>query len=99
VANRRTGRGDIQEPTWRVEHRALRAVRKRLGRQVAKYERAIQVAFREVVDALVPRGAPDQQLEAQRARVEAEQRRFLSGGTRTRRVPEARRLVGKTMCC
>jgi multidrug efflux system outer membrane protein len=44
--------------------------------QIARYERAIQVAFREVADALVARGAVEDQLAAQRARVEAEQRRY-----------------------
>lgn len=44
--------------------------------QVAQYERTIQVAFREVADALVSRAALDEQLEAQRQRVEAEQRRY-----------------------
>ncbi len=44
--------------------------------EVAQYERAIQVAFREVADALQARGALEQQLEAQRARVESEQRRY-----------------------
>jgi multidrug efflux system outer membrane protein len=44
--------------------------------QVAQYERTIQTAFREVADALVSRAALDQQLEAQRQRVEAEQRRY-----------------------
>jgi multidrug efflux system outer membrane protein len=44
--------------------------------QVAQYERAIQGAFREVSDALVARAALDEQLEAQRARTEAEQRRY-----------------------
>lgn len=49
-------------------------VRKRI--EVARYEKAIQVAFREVSDALVARGALAEQLEAQAARVAAEQRRF-----------------------
>jgi multidrug efflux system outer membrane protein len=44
--------------------------------QVAQYERAIQGAFREVADALVSRSALDEQLEDQRLRVEAEQRRY-----------------------
>ncbi|ABS24781.1 efflux transporter outer membrane subunit [Anaeromyxobacter sp. Fw109-5] len=44
--------------------------------EVAQYERAIQGAFREVADALVARAALDEQLEAQRARTEAEQRRY-----------------------
>jgi multidrug efflux system outer membrane protein len=49
-------------------------VRKQI--QVARYERAIQAAFREVSDALTARTALDEQLEAQRARVAAEQRRY-----------------------
>jgi multidrug efflux system outer membrane protein len=44
--------------------------------QIAQYERAIQGAFREVADALVSRSALDEQLEDQRLRVEAEQRRY-----------------------
>lgn len=44
--------------------------------EVARYERAIQVAFREVADALVARSALDEQLEAQSARVAAEERRY-----------------------
>jgi multidrug efflux system outer membrane protein len=57
-------------------------VRKRI--EVARYERAIQVAFREVSDALVARAALDEQLEAQTARVAAEQRRFEISETRYR---------------
>ena len=44
--------------------------------EVAQYERAIQGAFREVADALVARAALDEQLAAQQARIEAEQRRY-----------------------
>jgi multidrug efflux system outer membrane protein len=44
--------------------------------EVARYEGAIQAAFREVADALVARAALDAQLEAQQARVAAEQRRY-----------------------
>jgi multidrug efflux system outer membrane protein len=44
--------------------------------EVARYERAIQGAFREVADALVARGALDDQLAAQAARVAAEERRY-----------------------
>jgi multidrug efflux system outer membrane protein len=44
--------------------------------QVARYERAIQAAFRDVSDALVAKAALDEQLEAQRARVAAEQKRY-----------------------
>ncbi len=52
----------------------LSKVRKKI--EVARYERAIQVAFREVADALVARQYLDEQLEAQTARVAAEQKRF-----------------------
>jgi len=52
----------------------LAKVRKRI--EIARYERAIQVAFREVADALVARATLDQQLEAQVARAQAEQKRF-----------------------
>lgn len=55
---------------------SLDATEVRKSIQVAQYERAIQGAFREVADALVSRAALDEQLEAQRARVEAEQRRY-----------------------
>ncbi|MFT3917639.1 MAG: efflux transporter outer membrane subunit [Anaeromyxobacteraceae bacterium] len=44
--------------------------------QVVQYERAIEVAFREVADALTSRGWLDQQLAAQTARVAAERRRY-----------------------
>jgi outer membrane protein, multidrug efflux system len=44
--------------------------------EVAQYERAIQVAFREVADALVARDRLAEQLEAQSARVAAEERRY-----------------------
>ncbi|HET7752858.1 MAG TPA: efflux transporter outer membrane subunit [Anaeromyxobacteraceae bacterium] len=49
-------------------------VRKRI--EVARYEKAIQVAFREVADALAARTWIDQQLAAQQARVGAESRRY-----------------------
>jgi multidrug efflux system outer membrane protein len=39
--------------------------------QVAQYEKAIQTAFREVADALAARGTLQQQMEAQRALVDA----------------------------
>jgi multidrug efflux system outer membrane protein len=55
---------------------SLDAAQVRKSIQVAQYERAIQAAFREVADALAARGPLDEQLEAQRARVEAERRRF-----------------------
>jgi multidrug efflux system outer membrane protein len=44
--------------------------------QIGQYERAIQGAFREVADALDARGFLDDQLDAQQARVQAEQRRY-----------------------
>jgi multidrug efflux system outer membrane protein len=53
--------------------------------QVAQYERAIQTAFREVSDALVARAALDQQLDAERARVDAEQRRYQLSDLRYRK--------------
>jgi multidrug efflux system outer membrane protein len=53
--------------------------------EVAQYERAIQGAFREVADALEARSALDEQLAAQRARVEAEQRRYELSDLRYRK--------------
>jgi len=44
--------------------------------EIARYEKAILNAFRDVADALAARQWVGQQLEAQTARVEAEQRRF-----------------------
>jgi outer membrane protein, multidrug efflux system len=44
--------------------------------EIARYEQAIQVAFREVADALAARAAFEEQLAAQAARVEAEQKRY-----------------------
>ncbi len=52
--------------------------------EVARYERAIQNAFREVADALAAREAITQQLEAQRARVVAEERRYALAESRYR---------------
>lgn len=49
-------------------------VRKRI--EIAHYERAIQVAFREVADALAGRATLAEQLEATTARVAAEQKRY-----------------------
>ena len=43
---------------------------------LADYEKAIQIAFREVADALAGRGTIDDQLVAQRALVEATQRTY-----------------------
>ncbi len=53
--------------------------------EVARYERAIQVGFREVSDALVSREALGQQLGAERARVAAEQRRYQLSDLRYRK--------------
>ena len=44
--------------------------------EIARYERSIQNAFREVADALVARDRLVEQLAAQTARVKAEQRRY-----------------------
>jgi multidrug efflux system outer membrane protein len=44
--------------------------------QVARYEGAIQAAFRDVADALVSKGSFDDQIRAQEARVKSEQRRY-----------------------
>ncbi len=49
-------------------------VRKRI--EIVRYEKAIQIAFREVADALAARASFEEQLAAQQARVEAEQARF-----------------------
>jgi multidrug efflux system outer membrane protein len=55
-------------------------IRKRI--EIAQYEQAIQVAFREVADALVARATYEQQLEAQIARAKAEQARYDISQTR-----------------
>jgi multidrug efflux system outer membrane protein len=55
-------------------------IRKRI--EIARYEQAIQVAFREVADALVARATFEQQLEAQTARAKAEQARYDISQTR-----------------
>jgi outer membrane protein, multidrug efflux system len=52
---------------------------------VARYEKAIQVAFREVADGLVARGKLDEQLAAQAARVAAETQRFALSDLRYRK--------------
>ncbi len=52
----------------------LAKVRKRI--EILRYEQTIQVAFREVSDALVARQYLDEQLEAQDARAHAEQKRY-----------------------
>ncbi len=63
---------------------ALEVAQVRKQIEVARYEQAIQVAFREVSDALVARASFEEQLEAQIARVAAEQRRFELSETRYR---------------
>lgn len=60
----------------------LAKVRARI--EVAQYERAIQVAFREVADGLVARTTFDEQLAAQLVREAAERRRFEISETRYR---------------
>jgi len=55
---------------------SLDAAELRTSIEVARYERAIQGAFREVADALEGRAFLDEQLRAQAARVAAEARRF-----------------------
>ena len=55
---------------------ALDVANVRRSIQIAQYEKAIQTAFREVSDALVSRGALEQQLAIQLARVQTEQRRY-----------------------
>ncbi|MDQ3364864.1 MAG: efflux transporter outer membrane subunit, partial [Myxococcota bacterium] len=52
--------------------------------EVARYEQTIQIAFREVADALAGRATLDEQLQAQIARVEAEQARFAISEARYR---------------
>jgi multidrug efflux system outer membrane protein len=63
----------------------LDATEVRKSIEVARYEGAIQTAFREVADALVARAALDEQLQAQQARVEAEQRRYHLSDLRYRK--------------
>jgi multidrug efflux system outer membrane protein len=58
-------------------------VRRRL--EIARYEGAIQAAFREVADALVARAALETQVQAQLARVAAEQRRYHLSDLRYRK--------------
>jgi multidrug efflux system outer membrane protein len=53
--------------------------------EVARYERAIQVGFREVADALAARAELDRQLQAERARVAAEERRYQLSDLRYRK--------------
>ncbi|WP_242338280.1 MULTISPECIES: AdeC/AdeK/OprM family multidrug efflux complex outer membrane factor [Anaeromyxobacter] len=63
----------------------LDAAEVRKSIEVARYEKAIQVAFREVADALAARASLDDQLAAQTARVEAEQRRYAISDLRYRK--------------
>jgi multidrug efflux system outer membrane protein len=44
--------------------------------QIARYEQTIQIAFREVADALVARDTYERELAAQAAQVAAQQARF-----------------------
>jgi outer membrane protein, multidrug efflux system len=55
---------------------SLDAAEVRTSMEVARYERAVQGAFREVSDALSAQGWIEEQLQAQAARVEAESRRY-----------------------
>jgi len=55
---------------------ALRVSRVDREIAVARYERTIQAAFREVADALAIRGTVDRQIEAQRSLVDASRRTY-----------------------
>ena len=57
--------------------------------EVAQYERTIQSAFREVADALAARTTLDQQIQAEDALVEAEQRRYGLADVRYRNGVES----------
>ena len=63
---------------------SLDAAHVRKSIEIARYERAIQGAFREVADALVSRAWIEEQLRAQTARVAAEQERFRLSDRRYR---------------
>jgi multidrug efflux system outer membrane protein len=52
---------------------------------VAQYEKAIQVAFREVADALATRGTLDQRLASQQALVQAAEKSFTINDARYRK--------------
>jgi multidrug efflux system outer membrane protein len=52
---------------------------------IAQYEKAIQVAFREVADALASREQLDAEIEAETARVAAEERRYQLSELRYRK--------------
>lgn len=60
----------------------LRLARVRKSEAVVQYERAIQVAFREVADALAGAATLDQQIEAQTRVVASAQRRVALSGLR-----------------
>ncbi|TRO34094.1 efflux transporter outer membrane subunit [Pseudomonas sp. ALS1131] len=60
----------------------LRLAKVRKSEAVAQYERAIQVAFREVADALAGAATLDQQIEAQTRVVGSAQRRVALSGLR-----------------
>ncbi|MBL0952452.1 MAG: efflux transporter outer membrane subunit, partial [Pseudomonas sp.] len=60
----------------------LRLARVRKSEAVVQYERAIQVAFREVADALAGAATLDQQIEAQTRVVGSAQRRVALSGLR-----------------
>jgi multidrug efflux system outer membrane protein len=64
---------------------SLDAAEVRKSIQVAQYERAIQGAFREVADALVTRAEVEEQVRAEAARVQADQRRYDLSDLRYRR--------------
>jgi multidrug efflux system outer membrane protein len=66
-------------------------VRKRI--EVARYEQAIQIAFREVADALAARATYEEQLAAQAARTEAERVRFQLSEQRYRAGVESYLIV------
>ena len=75
---------------------SLTKVRKNIA--VADYERSIQVAFREVTDALVARGTLNDQIEAQRAvqdaqaeRLKLSQQRYENGVSSSLDVLDAQR--------
>src|SRR5882724_6094373 len=57
--------------------------------EVAQYEKTIQSAFREVADALAARTTLDQQIQAEDALVEAEQRRYGLADVRYRNGVES----------
>lgn len=60
----------------------LRLAKVRKSEAIAQYERAIQVAFREVADALAGTATLDRQIEAQTRVVASAQRRVMLSGLR-----------------